>query len=86
MKFCFPVTKQKASKPSWKNKNNSEKNNNKTQEKVVEHNSTSFGRTIIIFRNHEITFVKYTQIISYGHKRSWLKKENHSILLHMNTD
>ena len=39
------MTKGKASKQVWKNNNN---NNNNEEEKLVEHNSASFARTIII--------------------------------------
>ena len=46
MKFGFSLAMGNASKPSWRNKNKN--NNNKTEEKLVEHNSTSFARTIII--------------------------------------
>ena len=44
MKFGSPVTMGKASKQQGKNKNN---NNNNEEKKFVEHNSTSFARTII---------------------------------------
>ena len=47
MKLGFTVTKGKASKRVWKNNYKKKKNN--TQEKVVEHNSTSFARTIILW-------------------------------------